>query len=1683
MAKKNISWKTQGMNRDISVSSFNTELAFENVNLRLSTNDGNTLMSWVNEKGPKAIKTYNMVAGWNNTAISAEIKGTVIGTAVINHQLVLFTTLTTSEGSHLIPDRIYVLKYMDDDKTSMSGKLLFEGNLNLHQDYPLETIVSYEANYIQKVYWTDNRNQPRFINIAAPTDKLVKWNANPTQQSYFFDFVPTFNLKESDVSITQKSSSGGIFAPGVIQYVFTYVNNYGQESNIAYQSALYYLTYNDRAASPEEKMTACFIITVNNTDTNFDYLRIYSIQRTSLNDTPFVKLLSDVPITGTTTLTYVDNGTTGSTVDPTELLYKGGLEIKALTMVDKDNTLFLGNITQQNSLVSYFQNYYNNLRAKDSTDNMGITFKTGLEKTLTNTHATGIYSYTNTLSKNRREITTFKGGETYRFGFQLQKRTGEWLSPIFMNDVKNTLYPNTAIDRDSIFLPYAEAEIDLDVLENCYNVSAPKGSESFWSLFKSIRPVIVYPTIEDRNILCQGVINPTVFNVEDRVDNSPFAQASWFFRPYIYSNTSSGSSSAVTPSDLDTEVTIEEEPSDVDTVIANSIDSYFSQNNLLNDVYIMVADVYKDCLDIILSRKYLTYYEETYTKDSSDDRDAHHTMGNKEEYFNGAIVLGATNAAKTIYRCAFIKNTSFTEEDEYNKQNPTTGMIDYLYRKYLDGEIKGGSVKVDNSIKFKFYSGMENTLSSNLYYYPVKISTSAPDPYIFMFKAGGYLYTVKFPAQQQDGYMPDTDGTGNALRFKHYDSLYTLDDITDANDYNQAKNIEIEGSIRSYTSVFDNKGGVHSGKSNTQFFVDQSILTFNSPDLELDTEVQTYGWEGVKLRVIGVIPITAYQSSHNINISSSMLEEGHNNTTISLFGDVTDSGTLKVHFGAGETDKNIIHNNISLCGGQRLISDYFWNDVIVYIDTSKEGDEAVKTTSPIDFLVYPWQKTGSLNNDTRAKESTVDSTTIYASSYLETKREGHLLYSLNTSYFSTYDIEPIDYKALHAKVHLTENSNVLNMRLSAQKYDTDQINYYPNIDKVLVNTNGYKSYINASSYSSIASKWPTITRPISIKYRSTTHAIVALRANNLSPSSTVRAASVGTSDLAIPIMPYGIFKGKTTGDYTNSSDGTFWGKHMTFNQESVTLDNLFSGYSFDYLWLAEVYKDVEDSRRFGGKDKASIAANDWTVCGEAKSIDDTESTVFLKWTEGDTYYQRYDCLKTFPFTNDDPNQITEILSFMCETHTNIDGRYDKNRGQTKNYLMKPDNFNLVNPVYSQQNNFFTSKISGATEEKELSYPNHLYYTKTKESGANVDLWTNVTLASTLELDGDKGEIRSLNKLNDQVIAFQDTGIAQILYNENTQISTTEGVPIEIANSGKVQGKRYLSNTIGCSNKWSIVQTPSGIYFMDNNDKSIYLFNGKVENISTAKGFNTWAKQNIPSASNVWTPVGYGNFRTVYDKLNQDVLFINGNTALAYSEKLGMFTSFYDYGGIPFFENFDDTGVWIKGNELWKHQAGDYCNFFGEAKPFSMTLVASQEPQVDKIFTNLEFRATVEGEGSYNTDTEVFSSTLPFDTLEVWNEYQHGILNLVKGNNRVTSQHGKDTGVLSRKYRMWRCDIPRDNAPVDETTEAKMGIKRFKVRPLDRIRNPWAYLKLQKNAAGGGNLSKVEIHDIMATYFG
>ena len=1386
MGKKNMTWKTKGMNRDLSVSAFNPEFSFENRNLRLSTNEFNTLLSWVNEKGTSRLRLED-ISG--NLLPNNRLLGVPIGTAVINHQLIVFTTeaATLNQPQR---DYIYKLNFIDVEKTKLEVTMLFGSNdisLKFNVHHPLETLVSFEAETIQKVYWTDGVNQPRVINIVGDIDQ-----SSTTQ----FDFVPDLTLNE-EISVQKMLGANGTFAPGVIQYAFTYYRKNGQESNIFHTTPLLYISHRDRGASPEDKIENAFKITIKNPDVNFDYLRIYSIQRTSINGTPIVKRIQDLslediqgqertytyyanalnmptctlngytfpasemhytevkqpfgpngisitcygeeqydyvnadglhvsiqdeeqgnciwvtsdvvtydgitaywvfateseesnvlkPLTYTGAkdvfdISYIDTGTTGETIDPTELFYKGGEYISAGTIEQKDGTLFLGDIEiKRDSL----QDIASSIR--ESTEILQST-RTFYPEVI----STGNYHYANQLTSYKDASRTksipcggFKTNDYYRLGVQFQHKSGKWCDPIFIkDDVIFSNRPSYNTNSDIVTVPTFKGRLGgsasgQDLLTNLINAG-----------YKKIRPVVVFPKPADRTVVCQGVVNPTLYTYNHRnVNKDLYAQASWFFR--------------------------------------------------------------------------------------------------------------ASNGGNV---------------------DSTTGAVS-----------------------------------------PFSLSGQA------------LPYT-------DNGIDADTGGSYNPDEWKPASSSVPNYSI---------RQVEVQGDFNSAN----------------WFTIDTNFATFHSPDIEFNDQLHINDYSNTNFKQVGCVLFSCTFSDIDIQTIT---------PTISANG----SGFVHQSFTKtkNEAQNKAVHG---------IVSGLFYDDFIVEDWNEYAGEKNVLTSmkamnSSVKWMVYLWNKNGALNNDINRPTGKGS-----MSSELKKKVVSNFRYS-DTKYFTDSSLYDFDSTA-KPQIFSSDHESILKFN--------DAI-YKGNIDALLIPDDSDGQYFAYTGNTVPGGYNPLFTstgywwKTFYYKNGSITKDNGLYRYRASSSGGWYRtddeARSVGNQYTDIVSKREGVrMKYKSTA-------------HLAFKQSSINWNKSDTSDNDTANHLLPIVEIVQTPvQRFGGNTEDAFKENIWVPCGDSVRLDNRTivsgyNVVEFNYSYGDTYYQRWDCLKTYAYTREDPNQVVEIGSFMLETHTNIDGRYDRNRGQMNNLNMSPTNFNLLNPVYSQVDNFFTYKIQDASFYNVTKYPNQITWSKTKNSGADVDLWTNVTMASTLELDGDKGTINKIVRFNDQLLCFQDTGISQILYNENTQIAATDGAPIEIVNSGKVTGKRYFSSTIGCANKWSIVSTPTGIYFADSNDKSIYLFNGQLNNLSTQGGFNTWCKWSIPSSNKVWDPTfpetnNQSPLVAYYDRMNQEILFINSSTSLAYSEKLSAFTSFYDYEGAAYFETLEDVGIWLNENTLWKHQGGDYCRFF------------------------------------------------------------------------------------------------------------------------------------------------------------
>ena len=888
-------------------------------------------------------------------------------------------------------------------------------------------------------------------------------------------------------------------------------------------------------------------------------------------------------------------------------------------------------------------------------------------------------------------------------------------------------------------------------------------------------------------------------------------------------------------------------------------------------------------------------------------------------------------------------------------------------------------------------------------------------------------------------------------------------------------------------------------------YVDWNIVTMNTPevDFSLEGSSSSIPTENLKLRIIGIIPLTSNASDIYVNTSTQPLKvasfTGLHNTNANHSNINTDAGTPRLtkfdwydyDYHQETTDKKRTDWNIDKQVFETS-DDYDLNRNQTFQEAFKQDITGVKVYKDHKvYPLYPWQGAKSLVGQYKAKD---DNGMIYSA--LRKKVISNIRTSAFTYYFPdkalSYDIGNVG----------LYNGDIPLTKLSSDVNDVDhagQFNYYGEVDTILSPRDYYQTYhgllidystksYNLGSLEEVSEILPIgkTNDPIRMKYKSSPHLACHLNytkdgKQELLPKFNLRSfvfGDQGNGDAKVSATTFSgeyYVPGWSDRVLDKTSNNPLIVKVSSLHQNTIDLSYpsfpLFNSMDYmtsGFMYIGEFYKEAPSdlSTLFGGKTPMALEKNQWHTAGPTMSLE-KGSPCTVKCLQGDTYYQRYDSLKTYPYTDEDPNQIVEILSFMCETRMNIDGRYDSNRGLYSNLHMNNVNFNLFNPAYTQQDNFFNYYFLDPERNDTDTYPNDFIWTKTKTMGEEIDTWSNINSVSSYSLDGDKGNLNSIVNYNDSLLTFQDTGIARIMYNDRVQVSASDGVPIELANSQKVSGKQYLSNTIGCSNKNTIQITSNGVYFMDSNSKDLYLFGNGMNSLTKAKGFNNYLYDKDIS-----------KYKTFYDKKLKDVYFIDDTECLDFNEQLNEFEGFYDYEGTDYMFNYNDSFIGIKGNTIWKQYAGDYNMFYGSYKPFWLTFI-SNDGNVDKTFNTVEFEAD-----SWDKDNNIMSDT--FDHLSVWDEYQVGECSL-RSLNMNNHYHFSN---LKRKFRIWRANIPREVKLKDITfPDALSRMQRGDistdtgkvlnmVEGLNRIRNTWAYIRLKKN---NENTDKTILHGLKVSY--
>lgn len=1757
MEKKVAAFQNKGMVRDTSISKASPEFAFENFNIRITARDHDTLLSVTNERGNSSISIEN-----EESSSSLILMGNVLlGYSVLNEYLVLFMK-DTNTGT----DYIYRIKY-DSLNDKWTGRLLIGDNLNFDVEYPIETLANYESEDVQKIYWVDGLNQPRLINIS---DKYIEEHNYSKDR---LDFVTEFS---SGVYMTvEKSFTGsGSFPSGTIQYLVTYSNQYGQETNVAYISPVYYISEGNSGSEANATVNCSFIINLYNLDSSYDTVNIYCIIRTSEYGTYSAYKVGEYSLDNYSAITITDTGSYSESLDPTSLLYVGGRAIIPYTMSQKDNTLFLGNIVLKGNVdTTSIEEVLAGYRDESGVSSLLEFVESDISHSIPAYSPINYYNYQVQLSSSSDSIRTFKCGEKYRFGCRFILGTGEKSAVLWIGDCYNYIPPR--LDEGN--LVYRKAAIS-------FRIPADLAGTLYSLGFRQVELLMVIPTLQDRETVAQGFINPTLFNLEQRYSNAPFSLASWFLRPRNSTVVSRHYEQIPPNSMLSAEI----------QCINKYTTPYANVDELLDST--QTSEVYRSYTVTQWTGKgsngtrptviLYAYYEDdpntavqinsaTGTKQWTQSVNAaHFIVDTLNSWGVPGTAINPTGASDEVewwrqqvvnHRSAGSTSTVFTSDkwatsatgsnigQIYSQDNHNDYFVDESVVSLYSPEISLDTKAQFDGHSLKFRIVGFSTITAVQTQYDVAASQGRNSG------AGVVSFNLSSPNISTDAYgllsfpyYTDTSPQGGDVLWCMYPWHKTGSIIAQVNEETNEQWSKLESkTIGNYRYSYNTNFRWHKTASGVQSYWEPDNGIYPIVVVDSDTESfiqfqadqQTYLYQQNYTKLLTMTRAADQQTA---------VPAGDDGYWVWYTGNLGPGASVEeIESGFGSSDSD---NKDPAALSQVAISDRQYDGVDiafktaihavvsfipvtdsgesfqVYLPDSYVGNEPVDMiTNPNDsdlnppggterpwFL--PWKYSTNAETGLTSYDlilSSVGNTQfsgIYSSSstFIITDDREYLKGALQRGGFirindsnrgQTYSGILNTFSIIRTPIYAPWNMVISRAEVSEPEEEGG--------NRTLSFIMTYSQSVNAQQTSiriNGASQQSSKTSPINVSINIPASSTGTLRyiftmssepadSNNYTSSEWVSAGliTIDTNNWkAVVTQPearpaevitttadYRVTIGSVTSKVllvTSGTSYTYDPQTQEFTQVRINSfyynDNRIDfGNDFPegpYVFIAELYQDFsQNDTRYGGTDSYAVRSNVFTSLNTTAEIIGTQEIKVLGYS-GDTYYQRWECPLVLPYEEGRENNIVDVFSVMLETYSNLDGLVTNNRGTSNVIYIDSDTFSNMNRVYSDFGTFNQSQVldSRFTLSK---YPTQITWTTTKTNTETVDSWTNITLASILDMDGDKGPVRAIRRFQNSLIAFQDKGIAEILFNSRTQLATTEGVPIEIGNSGRVDGKRYITDKAGCVNKWSIVETSRGIYFIDNINSSISIFNGPIQSLSDAKGFKDWIGRN--NSTNLWNPRDFGNFVSYWDRVNDDVYFLKetgeDHNVLCFNEQLQQFVSFYDYGHVPMMTNVEDKFVSFRDGKLWLQGEGLYSHIFDEYQNFYTLYRVTPEPYSDKTFTNLTYRADMfdmnqnndfmPGEGLFTGNT--------FDTLEVWNEYQGNKVNL-----RFAIKDSYPD--KRRKFRIWRMDIPRDRKSDDNPYG------------LNRIRNPWIYLKLEKDNTNleEGHNERMEFHDLAVSYF-
>jgi len=263
----------------------------------------------------------------------------VIGYTTIRNTIIVFSTSSNVGSIHTIDTTLDSLEAIE---------IYSEIDLNFNPVFPIEAIGRYESEDIQRIYWTDNLNPVRTLNI-----KGEGLNEIPVEE---LSLNPPVNFGAP--RIIEVNSSGELPA-GMYQYAYRLKTEEGAVTRFSPLSNFVHIVkgfkYWEYIEDPEnqteysntvpgEQTDKAVSVKLSNLDQDYDFIELVALHRTAADSINEVYSVEEVKLTGEEAIIRHTNNL-GAPLLVEEVTELTNIPSKVKTLSDKDNRLFMGGVS------------------------------------------------------------------------------------------------------------------------------------------------------------------------------------------------------------------------------------------------------------------------------------------------------------------------------------------------------------------------------------------------------------------------------------------------------------------------------------------------------------------------------------------------------------------------------------------------------------------------------------------------------------------------------------------------------------------------------------------------------------------------------------------------------------------------------------------------------------------------------------------------------------------------------------------------------------------------------------------------------------------------------------------------------------------------------------------------------------------------------------------------------------------------------------------------------------------------------------------------------------------------------------------------------------------------------------------------------------------------------------------